>query len=78
MIKVTSEINPCHNPIQNPAGSSVVNFSFPGAQELTKKRTKISKGTHLKSVDFLIMVLVFGKYRNFLENKRKTQVIFFR
>ncbi len=64
MIKVTSEINPCQSPIQKFAGSSAVNFSFPGAQEVTNKRTTMNNGTHLKSFNCFILILVFGYFYN--------------
>ncbi len=33
MINEIPQIKPCHSPIKNPAGSSKVNRSFPGAQD---------------------------------------------
>ena len=53
MINVKSDINPCHSPIKNPAGSAS-NFSFPGAQELS---TKISEIKRIIGTKFLVFFM---------------------
>ena len=52
MMKVNSEMKPCHKPIKNPAGSSI-NFWFPAAQD---ERINTTATTRNKGKYFFITI----------------------
>ena len=54
-MKVKRAIKPCHNPIQNPAGSRL-NFSFPGAHEFINTIMIIKPKTRYRCLIFFMKV----------------------
>ena len=64
MINDIPQISPCHKPIKNPAGSSVVKRSFPGAHDESTITTTSNNAGNSIFFAFFISVAVLVRPLN--------------